>query len=91
MSEPISISQQIQSFIVQTFPAARKRAINETVQLLESGIVDSLGVLDVVAFLEKSFNIKISDDELTPGNFASIRRLAEFVEKKRGHVELAAG
>jgi acyl carrier protein len=91
MSEANSIGPQIQSFIVRTFPAARKRTINEDVQLLESGIVDSLGVLDIVAFLEKSFMIKISDEELTPENFASIKRLAEFVEKKRGQIEVAAG
>jgi acyl carrier protein len=90
MSEPISISPQIQSFIVRTFPRARKRAINENAQLLESGIIDSLGVLDVVAFLEKSFTIKISDDELTPENFATIKRLAEFVQKKTGQIEVAA-
>jgi len=91
MGEANTIGTQIQSFMVRTFPAARKRAINENVQLLESGIIDSLGVLDVVAFLEKSFMIKISDDELTPENFASIKRLAEFVEKKRGQMEVAAG
>ena len=91
MSEANLIGPQIQSFIVRTFPAARKRAINDTAQLLESGIVDSLGVLDVVAFLEKSFMIKISDDELTPENFASIKCLAEFVKKKTGQIEVAAG
>lgn len=85
------ISTQIQAFIVRTFPAARKRMINEDVQLLESSIIDSLGVLDVVAFLEKSFAIKISDDELTPDNFANIKHLTEFVERKKTtHVELAA-
>lgn len=91
MSEPNSISPQIQSFIVRTFPAARKRNINENVQLLESGIIDSLGVLDVVAFLEKSFTIKISDEELTPDNFASIKRLTDFVEKKRDQITETAG
>jgi acyl carrier protein len=44
----------------------------------------------VVAFLEKSFTIKISDDELTPENFATIKRLAEFVQKKTGQIEVAA-
>jgi acyl carrier protein len=85
------ISPQIQAFIVRRFPAARKRTINENVQLLESGIIDSLGVLDVVAFLEKSFTIRISDEELTPDNFASIGTLAAFVEKKKAQSELAAG
>jgi acyl carrier protein len=70
---------------------ARKRTINEHVQLLESGIIDSLGVLDVVAFLEKSFMIKISDDELTPENFASIKHLGEFVKRKTGQIEMSPG
>jgi len=91
MGEPSSISPQIQSFILRTFPAARKRAINENVQILESGIVDSLGVLDIVAFLEKSFMIKISDDELTPENFASVNRLAEFVKNKTAQIREATG
>lgn len=91
MGEANSIGPQIQSFIVRTFPAARKHGINENLQLLESGIIDSLGVLDVVAFLEKTFMIKISDDELTPENFANIKHLAEFVQKKRNPIEVAAG
>jgi acyl carrier protein len=86
-----TISPQIQAFIVRTFPAARRRMIDENLHLLEAGIIDSLGVLDVVEFLEKSFTIKISDEELTPDNFATIRSLAAFVEKKKNQVELAAG
>lgn len=90
MEELNSIGAQIHTFIVRTFPAARKRTLNHDAKLLEAGIVDSLGVLDVVAFLEKSFTIKISDEELTPDNFASIQSLAVFVEKKRRQVEVGA-
>jgi len=64
--------------------------MNDDVQLLESGIVDSLGTLDIVNFLEQTFAIKIADEELTPENFACIRQLAKFVNKKKSLVEASA-
>ena len=90
MGEPDLVKPRIRTFISQTFPAARKRAIDDDVPLLESGVIDSLAVLDVVGFLEQTFDIKVDDEELTPENFASIRSLAAFVERKRGQVEVSA-
>jgi acyl carrier protein len=75
---------QIRSFILEKFPAARKRALSDDLPLLESGIIDSLGVLDVVGFLQRTFNIKIEDEELTPDNFGNIKCMASFVEHKIG-------
>jgi|HubBroStandDraft_3_1064219.scaffolds.fasta_scaffold57023_1 acyl carrier protein len=85
-----SISSRIRSFILQTFPVARKRAISDDAPLLGSGIIDSLATLDVVDFLEQSFAIKIADDELTPDNFMNINSLARFVEKKKARVGVLA-
>ncbi len=73
---------QIRSFILEKFPAARKRALSDDLPLLECGIVDSLGVLDVVGFLERTFKITIEDEELTPDNFGNIKSMASFVERK---------
>ena len=85
-----NVSSRIQAFIVQRFPAAKKKLVNEDVPLLESGIIDSLGTLEVVGFLEHSFNIKVEDEELSPENFSTLRGLASFVEKKRQQVEAVA-
>ncbi|MGB0103084.1 MAG: acyl carrier protein [Candidatus Sulfotelmatobacter sp.] len=90
MKEQSPTKASIRSFIAQKFPAARKKALNDDMPLLESGVIDSLGVLDVVAFLEQAFAIKISDDELTPDNFASIQCLASFVESKTDQVRTTA-
>lgn len=90
MGNQDSINERIRSFIIQKFPAARKRTIDDDVPLLASGIVDSMGVLDVVTFLEKSFSIRLADDELTPDNFATIKCISSFVERKRGQVGAAA-
>jgi len=51
--------------------------------LLESGVIDSLGVLDLVAFIETEFKVIVDDEDLIPENFQSIARIACYVEKKR--------
>ena len=80
----------IRSFIGQKFPAARKRSIDDGTPLLESGIIDSLGMLDLVAFLEQTFNITVADDELIPDNFADISRMAAFADSKRSRDQASA-
>lgn len=82
MNEVSVISERIRGFILEKFPLAVKRALKDTDPLLESGIVDSLGVLDLVAFVEKEFAILVVDEELLPENFQSIDRLAAFVRRK---------
>ena len=84
MHEPNITNSAIRSFILQKFPAARRRAINDNTPLLESGIIDSLGVLEVIAYLERSFSIAVSDDELVPDNFANVDRITLFVQNKQG-------
>jgi len=76
------IEAQIRQFIFKSFPLARKRNISDTSALLESGVLDSLGVLDVVAFLEQTYAITMADEELVPTNFQSIEQIAYFVRCK---------
>lgn len=75
---------RIKAFVLEKFPLARKQGLRDGDSLLESGMVDSLGVLEIVGFLEKEFAITISDDELVPENFESVERLAKFAEARRG-------
>jgi len=90
MSDTSEINPSIRSFILRTFPAARKRNLNDAVPLLESGIIDSLGVLDLVGFLEQTFDMKINDDDLTPENFGNIERMVAFVQRKNSQSKVAA-
>ncbi len=91
MSDVNGIHPSIRVFILKKFPAARKRALTDELPLLESGVIDSLGVLDVVGFLEQTFGIKIDDEELTPDNFGNIKCMVSFVQEKRGQSKVAAG
>ncbi len=62
------IAQQVKSFVLENFPLARKQNLQNSAYLIDSGIVDSLGILDLVAFLENEFGLHISDEELLPEN-----------------------
>lgn len=53
--------------------------------LLDSGVIDSTGVLEVIGFVETKFGIQVLDEEMLPENLDSISRIAAFVERKRAH------
>jgi acyl carrier protein len=76
------ITVRIREFLIEHFPSARKHPLTEDDHLLANGIVDSLGVLDLVAYLEREFNIAVGDDDLVPEHFESLRRLTAFVQDR---------
>jgi acyl carrier protein len=73
---------KIREFILGQFPLARKRGLQDSDALLESGILDSLGVLDLVHFIEQEFSIAVVDEELVPENFQTIDRIVAFIGSK---------
>jgi acyl carrier protein len=58
--------------------------LKDDASLLEEGIMDSTGVLDLVMFIEETFGIQVKDEELIPENLDSVDKLVAFVEKKTG-------
>ena len=82
MRSPKEINNRIRQFIINHFPRARQRWMIDDDSLLGNGIVDSLGVLDLVAFVEGEFGITIDAEELLPANFQSIASLTCFVKTK---------
>lgn len=79
MQHPDEIRATIRAYVIEHFPAARDRELADNDSLIDSGIIDSLGVLDVVAFLESAFALTIADEELEVDDFASIDALTAFV------------
>ncbi len=77
------VAQRVRAFLVETFLLGDDDGFGDHESLLDTGIVDSTGVMEVVAFLEESFNIVIDDDELVADNLDSVARLASFVTRKR--------
>jgi acyl carrier protein len=50
---------------------------------LAEGVIDSIGVMELVAFVGQQFNISVEPEEITPDNFDSVERIARFVERKQ--------
>jgi acyl carrier protein len=71
--------QRIRAFIVETFFVEE---FGDDDSFLRTGIVDSMGMSQLVAFLEEEFGIAIADAELVPENLDSLARAAAFVEGK---------
>jgi acyl carrier protein len=77
------IAQRVRAFLVDSFLLGDDDGFANDESLLDSGIVDSTGVMEVVSFLEESFAIAVDDDELVAENLDSVDRLAVFVQRKR--------
>ena len=74
--------QQIRDFVTSNFYVADPAALQDGTSLLDQGIIDSTGVLEVIAFLEESFGIAVDDAEILPENLDSIDRIASFIARK---------
>lgn len=75
------MNKKILDFVCQTTFIDPKN-INEKTLLFDEGIFDSLGLLNLISFLEKDFRVKVDDSELDAENFESIKAIESFVQKK---------
>lgn len=76
------IQTQIRSFIEDNFLFREDRSsLSDTESLLEAGLIDSTGILELVVFLEERFKIDIADVDLTPANFDSINAIVAYLER----------
>jgi acyl carrier protein len=80
---PAAIDHQIREFIGENFLFGEdpNRLAGDD-SLVENGVIDSTGVMELVTFLESSFEVKVKDEELVPRNLDSINNLVRFIEGK---------
>ena len=77
--------QQIRDFIFENFLFdADDSALQNDTSFLEQGIIDSTGVLELIDWLEDTFEISVDDEELIPENLDTVNNLAAFIARKQG-------
>jgi acyl carrier protein len=59
----------------------RKLTITDTTALIEGGIIDSMGLMQIVAFLEERAGVRVPDDDVTPDNFETIEAIDRLVSR----------
>jgi acyl carrier protein len=78
-----NITEELKQFVVANFLFGQGNGcLSEEASFLEKGIIDSTGVLELVAFLERQYAIRLADDEIVPENLDSLERLTRFVKRK---------
>ncbi len=77
------VLQEIRNFIVENFLLGNDSGFDNGESLLESGVIDSTGIMHVVAFLEERFGIAVEDEDLVADNLESVARIAGYVERKK--------
>jgi acyl carrier protein len=75
-------TQEITEFIVANFLFGESQSLNPKASLLQTGIVDSTGVMEIVGFLEQTFGIHVEDEDLVPENLDSIDNISRYLSRK---------
>jgi acyl carrier protein len=79
----MSTLERIEKFMLdQILVGFGKETLTPDEDLLDQGIIDSLGIMKLIVFIEDSFNLKIDDGEIVPENFQSLDSMVRFVQQK---------
>ncbi len=79
----MDVQSTIREFIKENFLfSGEVETLEDSLSFLESGLVDSTGMLEIVEFLEETFGIAVEDEELVPENLDSVENLTRFVHRK---------
>lgn len=79
----MTILKNLEKFLLTEIAAdLGKQSLGHDEDLLEQGIIDSLGLLKLVVFIEKTHGIKVMDEEIVPENFQSLNSMVKFIEQK---------
>ena len=82
-NETAAVREQVREFVRESLASPKGIAsFTDTESLTENGIVDSLGIFRLVAFLEETFGVRISDEEITAQNLSSVDQIESLVVSK---------
>ena len=72
----------VKEFIIENFLFGDEEQLELDTDFFDKGIIDSTGVIELVSFLEETFNISVDDEELIPENLSSLKNVEAFLQKK---------
>ncbi len=83
MEERVSdVRDRVRQFITTAFYVPNPAQLSDTMSLLDTGIVDSTGLLEIIGFLQSEFGVAVEDDEIMPENLDGVSRIVGYVERK---------
>jgi acyl carrier protein len=79
---PTNIATDVRSFVVANYLLGRDEGFDDNASFMDEGIIDSTGILELVAHLEEAYDIQITEEELIPDNLDSVNRIAAYLATK---------
>lgn len=80
----MSIENKVRSYILENYLFTDDQSeLNNDDSLLEKGVIDSTGIMELVFYLEEDFNIKVDDEDIIPENMDSVTRVVNFLNSKQ--------
>ena len=74
--------ETVRDFVIENFLFGEDGMLKEETSFLDSGIIDSTGILELIAFLEEIYGLTIGDEEIVPENFDTLGNVVRFLERK---------
>jgi acyl carrier protein len=79
----MTVQEQVRRFVLESFYVGDPDELTDDVSLIDSGIVDSTGMLEVILFLEGEYGFHVEDSETVPENLETLDQIAAYVARKR--------
>jgi len=86
----MELKKQVRDFVTANFYVGDLASLEDRTSLLDQGIIDSTGVLEVIGFVETTFGVTVEDSEMLPENLDSIESIAAYVARKTSQPESVA-
>src|SRR6516164_5260037 len=80
----MKIENQIKQFVLKNLYFTEDNSLDDDASFLETGVVDSTGVMELVAFVQAEFGVTVEPQEIVVDNFDSVSKVARFVRRKKG-------
>jgi len=81
--KPQTIEESVRQLMIERAWLEQQDSVSDTDSLLDHGVIDSLTMMELIGFLERTYGIQVTDDELIPENFETLSAIAGFVGQKR--------
>jgi acyl carrier protein len=78
----MNYTKEIHNYVLKNFLYDDSAVLQDDASFLKEGIIDSTGIQELIMFLEKTYEIKVSPHEMTPENLDSVNLSAQFVARK---------
>lgn len=77
------MKEEIKKFIISNYMKTKSAQIGDNDSFLEKGIIDSIGVIELVSFIQAKYGIKISPVDIIPENFDTLNNLERYIARKK--------